>query len=241
MLSLLDVTYLEDKTEKAALDGLCANIKASPLMPAAICVYLRDIPYVKQLLSDIPIAIAPALNFPHGNASLQALLEEIAQAKRLDVAEVDVVIPYKAFLVDKDLNKVADFVALYKKELPGVKLKVILETGEINSPDNIKLLTQIACENGADFIKTSTGKVAVGATSLAVDSMILGIKAYYQQSGRKVGIKVSGGVRTIAQAQGFMAQVSMSLGNEWLTPDLFRIGTSQLFKTLCENTQGEEI
>ncbi len=192
MLHYLDVSYLEDKTDNAILEKLCMAIKRAPHTPAGICVYLRDLPFVKSLLTNQAVAFVSVINFPAGNATNQQLLAEINMAKKFGADEIDVVIPYREFLQERDFEEIGHFVEMCRLELPLVKLKVILETGEINQQDDIYGLSLIACEKGADFIKTSTGK-ATGATAQAVDSILHAIQTYHQKSSRKVGLKVSRG------------------------------------------------
>ncbi|MBS0286553.1 MAG: deoxyribose-phosphate aldolase [Proteobacteria bacterium] len=233
MLSMLDVTYLEDKTDNAALESLCQAIQKAPMAPAAIFVYLRDLAFVKSLLANYSIAFGVPVNFPQANKTKEQVIEELNLAKQLGADEIDVVIPYKDFLQRKDFTQIAQFVGFCRKALPTQTLKVILETGEIKQAQDIYALSIICCEQGADFIKTSTGKVAMGATLDATKSIIGAIKDYHRQSGRQVGLKVSGGVRTVAQAQSYIDQVKELLGEAWLTKEHFRIGASALFKALC--------
>lgn len=228
MMQYLDVTYLEDTTDKAVLENLCGAILHKSVKPAGICVFLRDIPLVKQQLSDQPISLVTVVNFPQGNASNREIHSQLNEAKTLGVQEVDVVIPYQEFLRDKDLDEVGYFIEMCRCELTSQKLKVILESGALTNEDVYHLST-IACEKGADFIKTSTGKFTIGATIDAVSNIMRAIK---EHQSRQVGLKISGGVRTIEQAQGYIDLVQANLGQAWLTPRLLRIGASALFAQL---------
>ncbi len=235
MLSFLDVTYLEDSTDSKQLETLCLAIQQAPLMPAGICVFPRDLPFVKQQLQNQTLAFVTPVNFPKGNASNAQLLSELKAALKAGATEIDAVIPYQEFLQERDFEEVGHFIEMCRLELPHyVKLKIILETGEINNPDDIYRLSTIACEKGADFIKTSTGKTTIGATLEAAQSVMKAIKEYEAKHQRKVGVKISGGVRTPEQAQEYIDQVQTILGDSWLNPSYFRIGASQLFHVLCE-------
>jgi deoxyribose-phosphate aldolase len=235
MISYLDVTYLEEETNQAKLAALCDAI--ATVHPAGICVYARDLNYVIRHLQHRKLAFVTVINFPKGNQSSSQVKAEIETALSLGATELDVVIPYQQFLKNQQPDEIGQFIQMCKDAIPGyVKLKCILETGELATSQDIYQLSTMACLHGADFIKTSTGKVNQGATLEATQSILQAIANYDKKTKRKVGIKVAGGVRTQAQAQSFINQVCNSLGETWLVPSLFRIGASQLFHILCNQT-----
>ncbi len=227
MMQYLDVTYLDAQTDIATLTNLCEKIKRTPVKPASVCVFLRDLLFVKQLLSTQNVKFCVPINFPTGDESHPEIFSQLNSAKQSGAHEVDVVIPYQIFLRDKNFQAVGDFIEMIRSDTTQT-LKVILETGEL-AIDDVYKLSQIACSKNVDFIKTSTGKVKVGATELAVKAVMQAIKEY---SHKKVGLKVSGGVRTVEQAQRYVDLVKENLGDEWLNPAFFRIGASSLFDEL---------
>ncbi len=226
MLSYLDVTYLEDNVN-GELEKLIEQIKANPSI-AGVCVYLAELSKVKKALLHLPLSFVTVANFPHGNDLPKEIIATLQQAKKIGANEVDVVIPIRAFLEKRDPTVVGEFIDMCRQELPSQTLKVILETGALTDED-IYRLSVIACEKGADFIKTSTGKAFHGATPMAVQTMMRAIK---EHTAKKVGLKISGGIRTPEQAQAYIDLVKAGLGETWLVPHLFRIGASALFQTL---------
>lgn len=230
LLPFLDVTCLEEQVTQSELAELCDQVRKAPIKPAAICVYPQHLPFVKSQLSEQPLGFATVINFPHGMGSIETVKAEIDVALSLGATELDIVMPYEAFLDDQELADVQVFVESCKQQINGRAIfKLILETGEIEDRVAIYELSLIACEGGVDFIKTSTGKGEVGATLEATGAILQAIKNFQE---RQVGLKVSGGVRTLEQANAFYEQVEAKLGQPWLTPKLFRIGASQLFKTI---------
>lgn len=231
LLPFLDVTCLEEQVTQSELSELCQQVRQASVTPAAICVYPQHLPFVKSQLADLPIGFATVINFPHGMGSIDAVKAEIDFALSVGATELDIVMPYEAFLDDQELSDVQVFVESCKHHINERSLfKLILETGEIEDRVAIYELSLIACEGGVDFIKTSTGKVEVGATLEATGAILQAIKNYNE---RPVGLKISGGVRTPEQANAFYEQVEAKLGKTWLTPQLFRIGASQLFKAIA--------
>lgn len=235
MLSFLDVTYLEENASLPILEALCQSIQHAPQQPAGICVYAHDLPRVVKDLHNLTLAFVTVVNFPNGNASNAQLLSQIKAALKNGATEIDALIPIQEFLHDRDFEEVGHFIETCRLELPNhVKLKIILETGEINNIDDIYRLSMIACEKGADFLKTSTGKTKSGATLEATQAMMQAIHDYYKKTNKKVGIKISGGVRTPEEAQAYIDQTKSILGENWMNPSLFRIGASKLFAVLCK-------
>ncbi|MGE3320374.1 MAG: deoxyribose-phosphate aldolase [Candidatus Berkiella sp.] len=232
LLSFLDVTCLEEQVTETELATLCDLIRQAPTLPAAICVYPQHLQWVKTRLSDLELAFTTVINFPQGTSTIEAVKTQIQDALQLGATELDIVLPYDAFLDTMDLALVKDFITACCNEINGKSLfKLILETGEIEDRIAIYEVSLVACEAGVDFIKTSTGKVPVGATLEATGAILQAINDFKKH--RQVGLKVSGGIRTPSQAQAFYDQIETKLGRGWLTPKLFRIGASQLFKTIA--------
>jgi len=222
IFSLLDLTSLQDSDNAASIAALCH--KAEEAHVAAVCVYPLFVREAMAHLAKSTIKVATVVNFPRGDEALDVISTSIRQSLADGATEIDMVFPYKHYLQGKKSN------ALHKvsacKELVGkdILLKVILETGVI---DNLSVIEQLSYEliaAGADFLKTSTGKVSVGATIEAAAVMLSAIKS----SGAKVGFKASGGIRTVEQALQYIRLAEDIMGVEWVTSEHFRIGTSGL-------------
>ena len=233
MIRFLDVTCLDEQVTEAELDSLCQLIHDAHELPAAICVYPKHLSFVKQRLHSLPIGYATVINFPNGTLSFESIALEIKKALDLGATELDIVFPYTAYLQNKDLAEVRRYITRCRQHMgEQTVFKLILETGAIEDGAVIYTLSHTACETGVDYIKTSTGKVATGATLDATDSILRAIQYHAENHQRKVGLKVSGGIKTRDQALAFYQQVEGIVGESWLTPQLFRIGASQLFKTI---------
>lgn len=225
---LLDLTRLEDDKDDKAVAALCQEAEGV----AAVCVYSRFIPTAKKILNHSSVKIATVCNFPSGSESLQKVIAEINTAKELGAHEIDLVFPYEAFLEGK-LDFVANFLNHSRDACGTHTLKVILETGALPDIDNIIQASEMALECGADFLKTSTGKIPVGATLEAAAAMLFTIK----KQNPKAGFKASGGVKTVAAASQYIALAQHIMGENWITPETFRFGASSLLKdiqNLCE-------
>lgn len=158
---------------------------------------------------------------------LRLKLEEVRSAARDGADEIDMVIDRGVFLAG-DYGRVADEIAATKEACGEAHLKVILETGELQTYDNVRLASEIAMQNGADFIKTSTGKVNPAATIPVTLVMLEAIRDYFYATGVRIGMKPAGGIRTAKQSLAYLVMVKETLGDDWLTPDLFRFGASTL-------------
>jgi deoxyribose-phosphate aldolase len=168
-----------------------------------------------------------ATGFPSGQYALRTKLEETRRAAGDGADEIDMVIDRGAFL-SGDYEKVSDEISAVKEACGLAHLKVILETGELVTYDNVRLASQIAMEAGADFIKTSTGKIQLAATMPVTLVMLEAIRDYFFETGIRIGMKPAGGIRTAKQSLAYLVMVKETLGDDWLTPDLFRIGASTL-------------
>ena len=229
ILSLLDLTSLNEDDTPAVIDALCSNATQSIGKVAAVCVYP---PFVAQCRARLPassgINVATVVNFPSGNEPLADVLAQTQHALADGTNEIDLVFPYQALQqgnADAGTAMCSQIATLVHQH--SGSLKVILETGAL-SPEHIAQAAQIAIAAGADFLKTSTGKIAHGA-SLEASAILLDQIA---QAKQPVGLKISGGVRDIATAQAYIAQAAAKMGADWVQPENFRIGASSLLKEL---------
>ncbi len=222
-LACLDLTSLNDADTPADIQALCARAQSPHGPVAAVCVWPR---FVAQARAALPasIKVAAVANFPAGALDVQAALADVAAIAQAGGDEVDVVLPWRALLADQS-TEVAEFLAEVRFASRPLTLKVIIESGELRSDERIAQATRLALAAGADFIKTSTGKTPVGATPEAAATMLREIKA----SGLPAaGFKASGGVRTVADAAGYIAQTEATLGASALNPQRLRFGASGL-------------
>lgn len=231
-LACLDFTRLDEQDEEQDIKVFLQQLSADKSLPAAICIYPQWLTYVRTYMqmhfSQTP-ALATVTNFPGGDQPLDEVLQQTELALALGADEVDLVLPYK-LLQAGDEQTPLDYVRRSKALCAGrARLKVIIESGELSLPQ-VAQATDIAIAGGADFVKTSTGKVAVNATLEAAKVMLEQIK----QSGQDVGLKVSGGVRTLAQAQQYLDLADKEMGEHWLTPAHFRFGASALLDDLYQ-------
>lgn len=245
LLRCVDLTTLEgsDTTEK--IRNLCATAVSfrdddkGISSPASVCVYPPFVALAKECLRDTSVHVASVAGaFPSGQLPIQLKVAEVEYAVSQGADEIDMVISRGAFLEGR-YQQVYDEILAIRRACPAQKLKVILETGELQTPQNIYRASQLAIHAGADFLKTSTGKIAVNATPEAFWVMTFAIQQYYQSTGKKVGIKVAGGLSEPQDAYTYLHIWRQNMGKEWLCPDLFRVGTSRvaskLFKKIQEN------
>jgi deoxyribose-phosphate aldolase len=238
-VSMLDLTSLEGKDTPGRIAYLCRKA-LQPIEPryevpscAAVCVYPNMVRHARRFLGQrSPVKVAAvATGFPSGQYPLRTKLEEARRAVGEGADEVDMVIDRSAFLAG-DYGKVFDEIAAVKQASSPAHLKVILETGELGTYDNVRLASQIAMEAGADFIKTSTGKVQPAATLAVTLVMLEAIRDHFFASGLRVGMKPAGGIRTAKQSLAYLVMLKETLGDDWLTPELFRIGASTLLNDI---------
>ncbi|GHT73175.1 deoxyribose-phosphate aldolase [Bacteroidia bacterium] len=201
---------------------------------AAICVYPDFVETVKEALTAGVKIASVAGGFPSSQTFIEVKIAEVSLAVALGADEIDIVFNCGAFFAD-EIEEICEEIGEIKHACRGAKLKVILETGLLKTPQNIKKAAIYSIYSGADFLKTSTGKVYPGATPEAVYVMCETIKEYYQLHKRKIGIKVSGGVRTTQEAVQYYTIVKEVLGNDWLSPEYFRIGASSLVENLLKS------
>lgn len=230
VLSCVDLTSLEGKDTDQTIMELCAKAVKSNV--AAVCVYPSLVKAAKIALKGTSIKVASvAGSFPSGQLPLELRLEEVRYALDEGADEIDMVISRRLFL-QKDYAFTVKEVAAFKEICGEKTLKVILETGELESLENIALASRLAIEGGADFIKTSTGKINGNATLPHVCVMLEEIKRHFEKTGKRVGIKPSGGISDGTIAVEYSRLTAHILGNEWLQSSLFRIGASRLVNNL---------
>lgn len=231
-LKLMDLTTLNDDDTDEKVIALCQSAKTSQGNTAAICIYPRFIAVAKKQCDEQgtpDIRIATVTNFPHGNEDIESAVLETKAAIVDGADEIDVVFPYRALIAgNEDIG--FELVKQCKKACGEALLKVIIETGELKTPALIKRASEIAINAGADFIKTSTGKVPVNATLESAEIMLNVIKALGVSN--KVGFKAAGGVRTAEDASAYLAMADRILGADWADSAHYRFGASSLLANL---------
>lgn len=234
IFSLIDLTTLSEQDNIENVSLLCEKVnnlaEAYPSMPgvAAICIYPELVAVVKDKLDNPLISIASvAGGFPASQTFTNIKIMEIEQAIQLGAEEIDIVMPVGKFLMN-DLEYVEYEIHVIKQRMGPVHLKVILETGSLKELSLIRKASLLTIGAGANFIKTSTGKISPGATPEAMVVMCCAIRDYYERTGKKIGIKPAGGISDTRTALLYYQIVKDILGNEWLNPERFRIGASRL-------------
>ncbi len=229
LLGLLDLTSLNPDDTEASVQALAASAVTRAGRVAAVCVWARFIPVVRECLKDTGIPIAVVANFPVGESNIEAAAGETAAAVAAGADEVDVVFPYRAMLGGDDAAGVALVRACRAACGAKTVLKVILETGQLGSAERIRRASELAIEGGAHFLKTSTGKTQPGATLPAAEAM-LDVIGTARERGLTVGLKPSGGIGTIADARAYLDLYEQRFGAGSASAATFRIGASSLIK-----------
>jgi deoxyribose-phosphate aldolase len=237
-ISMVDLTTLEGNDTPGKVRSLCAKARRpdprdnSVPSAAAVCVYPDLVPEARLSVAGSTVKVASvATAFPSGRASIAVKLLDVRDAVAAGADEIDMVIDRGAFL-SGCLGLVYDEVVAVKEACGDAHLKVILETGELVTYDNVRRASWLAMLGGADFIKTSTGKVAVNSSLPAALVMLEAVRDFAEMTGVLVGVKVAGGVRTTKDALRYLVVVNETAGAAWLTPDRFRIGASSLLNDL---------
>jgi deoxyribose-phosphate aldolase len=238
-LSMVDLTTLEGQDTPDRVAALCRKARTPfhehPDFPscAAVCVYPNMVPHARAALgADSPVRLASvATGFPAGMIPLEHKLTEVRQTVALGADEIDMVIDRGAFLAGEDA-RVFDEIAATKEACGPARLKVILETGELGTLDNVAAASRLAIAANADFIKTSTGKISPAATLDVTLVMLEAIREHYLATGLRVGMKPAGGIRDAKLALHYLVLLAETLGADWLTPELFRFGASSLANDL---------
>lgn len=233
-LNMIDLTTLEGKDTPGKVKQLCYKaqhlLDVYPGLPtvAAVCVYPSMVKIAKEALGDSGIKVASvATAFPSGQSALNIKIEDTKFAVNQGADEVDMVISRGKFLAG-DYNYVFDEIAAIKEACSSARLKVILETGELGTFDKVRRASDIAMYAGADFIKTSTGKISPAATLPVTLVMLLAIKDFYYKTGKMIGMKPAGGISKAKLALHYLVMLNEILGEDWMTNEWFRFGASSL-------------
>lgn len=234
-LAALDLTSLNDNDTEQTVIDLCAKAHGDFGHTAAVCVWPRFVATAKKELAGTPVRIATVVNFPHGGTDIDATVAETTQAIKDGADEIDVVLPYNAFM-NGDKAAAKALLTATRKACGDKTMKVIIESGVLSHADLIAEASKLSIECGADFIKTSTGKTSVSATPEAANVMLEVIR----DSGKPVGFKASGGVKTTAQAGEYMALADKIMGDEWISLMTFRFGASGLRDSLIASLNGDD-
>jgi deoxyribose-phosphate aldolase len=244
-IRMMDLTTLEGKDTEGKVRAMCAKaIRPDPSDPtipsvAAVCIYPALISVAKSALEGSNVKVASvATGFPSGQTFTDVKLLETRQAVAAGADEIDMVIDRGAFL-QGDYRHVFDEIVAVKEACGSAHLKVILETGELETCDNVRRASILAMAAGADFIKTSTGKVTPAATMPVMLVMLEAIRDFNRRTGRLVGMKPAGGIRTAKEAIQFLTILYETLGPRWMTPDLFRFGVSSLLNDVLMQIRKE--
>ena len=237
-IGLIDLTTLEGSDTPGKVASLCAKARrpdpSDPSCPptAAVCVYGDLVPYAVEALEGSGVHIAAvATAFPSGRASREVKIADVQDAVRAGADEIDMVIDRGAFLSGR-YSAVFDEIVAVKHACGSAHLKVILETGELATYDNVRRASWLAMLAGGDFIKTSTGKMSPAATLPVTMVMLEAVRDFAGATGRRIGVKPAGGIRTSKDAIKHLVLINETTGPEWLHPDLFRIGASSLLNDL---------
>jgi deoxyribose-phosphate aldolase len=241
-ISMVDLTTLEGMDSPGKVRAMCAKaLRPDPTDPsappvAAVCVYGDLVATARSVVGDRVHVAAVATAFPSGRASLAVKLLDTRDAVAAGADEIDMVIDRGAFL-SGEYQRVFDEIVAVKDACGEAHLKVILETGELRTLDNVRRASWLAMLAGADFIKTSTGKVVPAATPPVTLVMLEAVRDFEAMTGRLIGVKAAGGIRTSKDAIKYLVIVNETVGDRWLTPDLFRFGASTLLNDLLQQRQ----
>jgi len=237
-IRMVDLTTLEGADTPGRVTSLCTKAlhpdAQDPEVPsvAAVCVYPDLVAHARSVLGTSSVKVAAvATAFPSGRASMAVKLLDVREALAAGADEIDMVIDRGAFLSGRH-GQVFDEVVAVKEVCGATHLKVILEVGELSTYDNVRRASWIAMLGGADFIKTSTGKVGVSASLPTALVMLEAVRDFAEATGQLVGVKVAGGIRSAKDALRYLVVVNETAGSSWLTPDRFRFGASSLLNDL---------
>jgi deoxyribose-phosphate aldolase len=243
---MTDLTTLEGADTPGKVAALASKAvrpdPADPTIPsaAAVCVYPNLVLTALEKVKGSTVKVASvATAFPSGQSPLDLKVEEARRAAEMGADEIDMVIDRGAFL-SGNYARVYEEVRQIKEAVGSAHLKVILETGELGTYDNVRRASLLAIAGGADFIKTSTGKIQPAATLPVTLVLLEAVRDVYEETGRKIGVKPAGGIRQAKQAVQHLVAVNETLGPEWLTPDLFRFGASSLLNDLLLQIRKEK-
>ncbi|MEO0635204.1 MAG: deoxyribose-phosphate aldolase [Pseudomonadota bacterium] len=238
IISMIDLTNLNDDCNAADIDALCATALGNDIRPAtaAVCVWPRFVAQSKKALAASAVRVATVVNFPKGGTDTAAVVGETVDVLKAGADEIDLVFPYRAWTLG-DVDTATEQVAAVRAVIDQpAQLKVILETGELANEDLIRSASLMCIDEGADFIKTSTGKVAENATLESARIMLSAIA----ESGQSVGFKPAGGIRTFDEAKAHLELASSILGEGWASPHTYRFGASSLLASVEAVLTGSE-
>ncbi|MBP7339798.1 deoxyribose-phosphate aldolase [Niveispirillum sp.] len=228
-LPLLDLTSLNDADDEASTAALCARAVTPAGPVAAVCLWPSFVSQAKRILSDSAVKVATVVNFPGGSLPAEKVVDQIGRALADGADEIDVVMPYAAIMAGLGGDqRAADHLAACRAACGNSTMKVILESGALAKPALIERAARVAASAGADFLKTSTGKVPAGATLGAARIML----TVCRDAGRPLGFKASGGIRDVETAAQYLALADAVCGPGWVSPSTFRFGASGLLDTL---------
>lgn len=235
VLSLLDLTSLGEADTPARIRTLCAAAMGRHGSPAAVCVYPEHITTARQALGGSGVKVATVVNFPEGADDPARVERETRRAIAAGADEIDMVLAWRALKAGDAATARAGVDACRAVCGPEIALKLILETGELATPELIRQASELGLDAGVDFLKTSTGKVSVNATLEAADVMLTAIA----ERGGRCGFKAAGGIRSLADARAYIELAEGKLGAGWATPERFRIGASALFDAIVAELGAE--
>ncbi len=236
-IGLIDLTDLSDDHAPDGIDDLCRRAREHGT--AAVCVWPEYVARCAELLGGSDVRVATVVNFPSGDEALEAVVDMTRAALADGADDIDLVLPYRAFL-EGDADRAGAMVATISALIePPTLLKVILESGAYPGADSVGAAAHLAIANGADFVKTSTGKIPAGASLDAARAMLDEI-AVAAESGRTVGLKPSGGIRSFDDAMAYLDLADGVMGEGWATPSTFRYGASGVLDALLAELAGTE-
>ena len=232
-LGLLDLTDLADDATAEGARDLCRRAVSGPVPVAAVCLWPRFVATAREALAGSDVRIATVVNFPDGDTPIAPVIRETEGALEAGADEIDLVLPWRS-LLGGETTTAAAMVRNVKMHCGERLLKVILETGEYPDLDKVRIASELAVAAGADFIKTSTGKTA-NAASIPAVRVMLGVIA---MTDRPIGLKPSGGIRTLADAKAYLDLADATMGPGWASPSTFRFGASGLYTALVAAIDG---
>lgn len=233
LISSLDLTSLNQSDTEKDITSLCQKAQTVYEKVSAVCVYPQFISLAKNLLKNTGISIATVINFPQGNSDISAIKTQLLNSINFGADEIDAVFPYHDFLCG-NIEICKTFLDTLTQNKIGKKIKIILESGAFIEQQKLQQACSLCLKYDIDFLKTSTGKTPVSATPQAAETIINAIKS----ASANVGIKVSGGIKTFDQAAQYYNIIKTTMGENWISPQHFRIGASSLLDNLLQEAKG---
>ncbi|HET8816023.1 MAG TPA: deoxyribose-phosphate aldolase [Pseudidiomarina sp.] len=237
-LQCMDLTSLQTSDTPTDIARLCEGANSPFGNPAALCVYPELVATARQRLDELELQhvhVATVINFPSGDDSIESVVAATERSLAVGAAEIDLVMPYRRWQSGDNRHCEAMLSMIRSVTLNKARLKVIIESGELAASNLIRSASELVIETGADFIKTSTGKVPINATLEAAHVILDTIS----KSGRTIGFKAAGGIRTVADAEDYFRLAATIMGDSWVTPTHFRIGASSLLQDVIKVLGGD--